>query len=89
MGVAAETADLQVQVTGIQGVDEGQGGLRRAFVAHHSVVPGLAGKPVGLLPSFSGLFGGHPDRGAEEAFAGLGGHAEMKEALRATDAPID
>jgi hypothetical protein len=49
MSVAAETADLKVEISGVEGVAERQGRLGWAFVSEHALIPSLAGEPVSFV----------------------------------------
>lgn len=50
--VAAEPADLKVQVASIQGIAESRRWLGRPVETEHALVPGITGQFVGDLPSF-------------------------------------
>jgi hypothetical protein len=84
MRVAAETANFEVAVSGVERVAEGRGRLRRPLVAEHSLVPGLAGEPIGLLARLTGALRRRSDRRAIDALAGLRAH-KRKDALRGDD----
>lgn len=56
-GIAAEAADLKIAVTGIKGLAEGRGRLRRRLECEHARVPGLASQAIGLLAGFGGAQG--------------------------------
>jgi hypothetical protein len=78
MRIAAEAANLQVAVPGIQGIAEHRRWLRRSLIAEHAFVPSLAGEPVRLFARFLGSLRCHTDRDAVEVFARFGGHSVFK-----------
>jgi hypothetical protein len=47
--VAAEAFHLKIQVTGVERVAEGRGGLGRSLIPEHALVPGLTGQPIGFF----------------------------------------
>ena len=57
MGVAAETADLEIDVAGIERVTERGRRLRRAAIAEHALGPGVAGELVGFPARLSRALG--------------------------------
>jgi hypothetical protein len=61
MGVAAEAADLEVEISGIQCVAQSRRWLRRSLVPEHALVPNLAGQLVRNFARFGALgqFHGH------------------------------
>jgi hypothetical protein len=70
--VAAEAADLKVDVAGIEGVTERRRGLRRSFEGEHALGPSLAGQLVGLPARLSRPLVRYADRGAIKPIAGFG-----------------
>jgi len=64
MGLAAQTADLQKAVAGVQHIAERRRWLRRAAEAQHALVPSLTGELVGFLPRRGRALGGDPDLSA-------------------------
>ena len=53
--IAAEAADLEIEIAGVQGITQCRRGLRRPFVTEHALVPGFAGEPIGFLSSRSSM----------------------------------
>jgi len=68
MRVATEAFHFEIEVTGIKGVAQRWGGLRRSLKAEHPLVPSLAGQTVGGLARLSCLFCGSPNRRAVNGF---------------------
>ena len=66
--VATETADLKIEISGVEGVAKRRGRLGRSFVSKHALIPSLAGQPVSVLARFLCALGGSPDRRAVNAF---------------------
>jgi hypothetical protein len=56
MGVAAEAADLKVEMSCVQRVPQRRGGLRWPLVPKHALVPSFASERVGFLPRLGGAF---------------------------------
>jgi hypothetical protein len=52
VSVAAEAADLKVEISGVQGVSQRRGVLSRALVSKHPLVPSLTRQPVSFLARF-------------------------------------
>jgi hypothetical protein len=69
VGVAAETADFEIAVTGIERVAQSGRRLGRSLVTEHALIPGFACKAAGFLPGLSGPFSRRPDRTAINGFA--------------------
>ena len=67
--VAAEAADFEIEVAGIEGIAESRRRLRRAAIAEHALIPGFAGKAVGFLAGGSGFLSRGPDGRAEDRSA--------------------
>jgi len=67
--VAAEAADFEIEVTGIERITERGRRLRGTAITEHALVPRFAGKPVSFLAGCGGAFSRRPDGRAENAFA--------------------
>src|SRR6202035_3256498 len=72
--VTAEAADLEVDVSGVQGVAEAGRGLSRSFESEHALVPGDTRQTVNFLPSLGRALRRMPNRTAVNAFARFGAH---------------
>ena len=57
MRVTAETADLEIDVAGIERVTERRRGLRRPLKGEHALIPGVAGELVGFPARLSRALG--------------------------------
>ena len=55
MCTAAEAFDLEIPITGIQGVTECRRWLSRPMEGKHSLIPSLTGQPVGFAPRLRSL----------------------------------
>jgi hypothetical protein len=82
MRVAAETADLKIEVPRVKNIVQCRRGLCWPLVPKHPLVPGDAGQTTGFLPSLGRPLRRMPDRTAVNGFARLGAHP-------ATSAEID
>jgi hypothetical protein len=51
--VAAEAADLKVEISGVQSVAEARRGLSRSFETQHALVPGDTRQTVSFPPSLA------------------------------------
>jgi hypothetical protein len=49
MRVTAKAFDFQIEITGVERVAEGRGGLGRSLIPEHALVPGLTGQPIGFF----------------------------------------
>jgi hypothetical protein len=78
MGIAAQTFDFEIEVTGIECIAQRRGRLRRSLKAEHTLVPCLARQTIGGLPRLGRLFGGSPNRCAVNAFPRLGAQRHIK-----------
>ena len=72
VGIAPETANLEIAMARVQRLAEHRGGLCRSFVAEHAFVPGFAGESIGLFARFLGSLRCHADGVAVEMFAQSG-----------------
>jgi hypothetical protein len=80
MRVAAEAADLKIEISSVQGVAEAGRGLSRSFESEHALVPGDTRQPVSFLPSLSRALRRMPDRTSVNALARLSAHlARMRQ----------
>jgi len=52
--VAAEAADFEIAVSGIERIAQRRGWLRRSLKPEHALIPRLAGQLVGFLAGFRG-----------------------------------
>jgi hypothetical protein len=68
-GIAAETADFEVAVTGIERITERRQRLCRSFVTEHALIPCFAGQSVGLFARLGSAFSRSPDQTAVNGFA--------------------
>jgi hypothetical protein len=59
--VAAKALHLEIRVPGVERVTERGRWLRRSLEGQHSLLPRLAGQPVGLLARLSRALGRHSD----------------------------
>jgi hypothetical protein len=80
MRVAAETANLKIEIPGIERVTQGWRWLRWTLVAKHTLVPGFAGQSVRFLPRLFRAFGRCADRTPTDLFARFGAHGEHQSA---------
>ena len=64
MRVAAEAANFEIEVTGIEGAERRRW-LRWPAIAEHPLIPRFAGKPVGFLAGSGGALSRGPDGRAE------------------------
>ena len=64
MGIAAEAADLKIEVTRVERVTQGRRGLRRSR-------PGVAGELVGFPARLSRALGRYSDRRAIKSVRGF------------------
>jgi len=69
MGIAADTANFEIDETGIEGVAERRRWLRRTAIAEHTRVPRFGGEPVGFLARLLGPFSRGRDRTAVNGLA--------------------
>ena len=72
--VAAEAANFEINISGIERIAERGRRLRGAAIAEHSLSPRFAGKAVGFLAGGGGAFSRGPDGRAENGVAGFGAH---------------
>jgi hypothetical protein len=72
--VAAEAADLKIEVSGIQSVAEARRGLSRSFESEHALIPGDTRQTVSVLPSLGRALRRMPNRTAVDALARFGAH---------------
>jgi len=49
MRVASKAFDFEIEITSVEGVAEGRGGLSRSLKAEHALVPGPTSEPIGFL----------------------------------------
>jgi hypothetical protein len=80
MGIAAEAANLKIEVSGIECVPHGRGGLCRALVPEHSLIPGLARQAVGNLAGFLCALCRRANGTAVDRLSRLGSH-QAKDAI--------
>lgn len=66
---ATEAFDLKIAVAPVKGIAENRGWLSRALEAEHTLVPRLAGEPIGGLTRPGGPLRRSPDRGAVNALS--------------------
>ena len=78
MGVAAEAPYLKISVARVKSIGQSWGGLGRALVTQHPIVPGFASEFVRLFASFLRALRRVADRTAVEVFAGLRAHLTIK-----------
>jgi hypothetical protein len=74
VGVAAEAADLKVEISRVQRVAEAGRGLSRSFESEHALVPGDTRQTVSFLPSLGRALRRMPNRTAVDALARFGAH---------------
>jgi hypothetical protein len=72
--VAAEAADLKIEISCVQSVGEARRGLSRSFESEHALVPGDTCQTVSFLPSLGRALRRLPDRTAVTALARFGAH---------------
>src|ERR1700722_8852132 len=70
--VTAETADLKIQISGVQSVAEARRWLGRPFATEHALVPGDTRQTVNFLPSLGSALRRMPNRTSVNALARLG-----------------
>jgi hypothetical protein len=78
MRVAAETANLKVEVSCIECIRHRRRWLRRALIAEHALIPCFAGESISKLTRFSGALRRGADRTAVYGLAGFGGHGRIE-----------
>jgi hypothetical protein len=74
MRIAAEAADLKIEISGIKSIAQSGGGLCWPLVSEHTLIPRYASETVGFLPSLGRALRRMPDRTAVDALARLGAH---------------
>jgi hypothetical protein len=74
MSVAAEAADLKIEVSCIQSVAEARKWLSRSFETEHPLVPGDTRQTVSFLPSLGRALRRMPYRTAVNALARFSAH---------------
>ena len=75
MGLAAEAANFQKAIAGIEGIAEPGRRLRRAAQSLHALVPGVAGELVSFLPGSRSALSRCADRDAVHPVTRFGAHA--------------
>jgi hypothetical protein len=78
VGIAAEAADLEIKISGVERVAERRRRLRRALKPKHALIPGYAGEPVGVLARLFRAFRRGADRTAIDGLSRLGAHRAIK-----------
>src|SRR5258707_15116644 len=76
MHVAAKAFEFKIEVTSVEGVAEGRGGLGRSLKVEHALVPGLAGQPISMLSRLGCPLGRRPERAAIDRLSRLCTHVE-------------
>src|SRR6516225_2225822 len=84
MRVTAETADLEIDVAGIERVTERRRGLRRPLKGEHALIPGVAGELVGVPARLSR----YADRSAVKPIARFGDHRARMRGGQAKGKPL-
>jgi hypothetical protein len=74
VGVAAEAADLKIEISSVQSVAEARRGLSRSFETEHTLVPCDTRQPVGFLPSLGRALRRMPNRTPVNTLARFGAH---------------
>jgi hypothetical protein len=75
VSLAAEAADLKIEISSVQGVAQRRRGLSRAFESKHSLVPSDTRQTVGFLPSLGRTLRRMPNRTAVDALARFRAHS--------------
>src|SRR4051794_31109575 len=74
VSVAAEAADLKIEISSVQSAAEARRGLSRSFETQHVLVPGDTRQTVSFLPSLGRALRRIPNRTAANALARFGSH---------------